>query len=264
MSKVYFGNLDPHITERELEDECMRFGKIYKLWLARKPPGFAFVDFEDSRDAEDCVRKLDGKLQRLFRSCTEMLPLLSALVDSSPTPHSPVPSSSHATWCLCLFQAGLDPMPQESSKKDLEVVVDAEVEEEEVADAVGTWPATIVARLATWPGTAGNLVVVEEVVVEEEEDTEGIAAAAPLAVDAAAARTDAQGAHVDVAALPLAHAALCVDPAAPLLVSVAPLLVSVVPLLVSVAPPPALAAPLPAPEAPAAPNKTSSQVHVQA
>eukprot|EP00798_Chlamydomonas_sp_ICE-L_P022960 gene22960-30146_t len=61
MSKVYLGNLDPKTTERELEDECMRFGRIYKLWIARNPPGFAFVDFEDARDAEDCVRKLDGR-----------------------------------------------------------------------------------------------------------------------------------------------------------------------------------------------------------
>eukprot|EP00798_Chlamydomonas_sp_ICE-L_P020577 gene20577-27372_t len=61
MSKIYLGNLDPRITEREVEDECSRFGKIFKLWIARNPPGFAFIDFEDARDAEDAVRKLDGR-----------------------------------------------------------------------------------------------------------------------------------------------------------------------------------------------------------
>lgn len=28
--------------------------------VARKPPGFAFIDFPDERDADDAVRKIDG------------------------------------------------------------------------------------------------------------------------------------------------------------------------------------------------------------
>jgi hypothetical protein len=30
------------------------------VWVARKPPGFAFIDFDDKRDAEDAIRDLDG------------------------------------------------------------------------------------------------------------------------------------------------------------------------------------------------------------
>eukprot|EP00195_Chlamydomonas_chlamydogama_P012254 CAMPEP_0202902028 /NCGR_PEP_ID=MMETSP1392-20130828/15934_1 /ASSEMBLY_ACC=CAM_ASM_000868 /TAXON_ID=225041 /ORGANISM="Chlamydomonas chlamydogama, Strain SAG 11-48b" /LENGTH=219 /DNA_ID=CAMNT_0049588707 /DNA_START=93 /DNA_END=754 /DNA_ORIENTATION=- len=59
-TKVYVGNLRPDCSERELDNEFGRFGRIYKIWVARKPPGFAFIDFEDYRDAEDAVRKLDG------------------------------------------------------------------------------------------------------------------------------------------------------------------------------------------------------------
>lgn len=32
------------------------------MWVARKPPGFAFVDFDDRRDAQDAIRELDGML----------------------------------------------------------------------------------------------------------------------------------------------------------------------------------------------------------
>lgn len=46
----------------QIEDAFNRFGRIRKVWVARRPPGFAFVEFEDSRDAEDAVKALDGTL----------------------------------------------------------------------------------------------------------------------------------------------------------------------------------------------------------
>ena len=30
------------------------------MWVAQNPPGFAFIEFEDERDADDAVRGLDG------------------------------------------------------------------------------------------------------------------------------------------------------------------------------------------------------------
>ena len=36
------------------------FGRIENIWVARNPPGFAFVTFSDPRDAEDAVRDKDG------------------------------------------------------------------------------------------------------------------------------------------------------------------------------------------------------------
>lgn len=30
------------------------------MWVARRPPGYAFVDFDDKRDAQDAIRELDG------------------------------------------------------------------------------------------------------------------------------------------------------------------------------------------------------------
>ncbi|CAN8229789.1 unnamed protein product [Cochlearia groenlandica] len=61
MSRVYVGNLDPRVTERELEDEFRVYGVIKSVWVARRPPGYAFLDFDDSRDARDAIRELDGK-----------------------------------------------------------------------------------------------------------------------------------------------------------------------------------------------------------
>uniref|UniRef100_A0A0E0NHM7 CCHC-type domain-containing protein n=1 Tax=Oryza rufipogon TaxID=4529 RepID=A0A0E0NHM7_ORYRU len=61
MARVYVGNLDPRVTAREIEDEFRVFGVLRSVWVARKPPGFAFIDFDDRRDAEDAIRDLDGK-----------------------------------------------------------------------------------------------------------------------------------------------------------------------------------------------------------
>ncbi|PAN06971.1 hypothetical protein GQ55_1G295900 [Panicum hallii var. hallii] len=61
MARVYVGNLDPRVTAREIEDEFRTFGVLRSVWVARKPPGFAFIDFDDRRDAQDAIRELDGK-----------------------------------------------------------------------------------------------------------------------------------------------------------------------------------------------------------
>ncbi|KAD7116477.1 hypothetical protein E3N88_03745 [Mikania micrantha] len=60
MSRVYVGNLDPRVSERELEDEFRVFGVLRNVWVARRPPGYAFVEFDDRRDALDAIRELDG------------------------------------------------------------------------------------------------------------------------------------------------------------------------------------------------------------
>ena len=52
----------------ELEREFAKFGSVKDVWVARNPPGFAFVEFDDYRDAEDAVRELNGSTC-LWRSC---------------------------------------------------------------------------------------------------------------------------------------------------------------------------------------------------
>jgi RNA recognition motif-containing protein len=41
--KVYVGGLNENVSKEELEDEFTKFGKLEQVWVARKPPGFAFV-----------------------------------------------------------------------------------------------------------------------------------------------------------------------------------------------------------------------------
>lgn len=58
--KVYVGNLGSSASKHEVESAFGKYGPLRNVWVARNPPGFAFVEFEDKRDAEDAVRSLDG------------------------------------------------------------------------------------------------------------------------------------------------------------------------------------------------------------
>lgn len=59
--KVYVGDLPRDVSEKELERVFREFGSVRSVWVARNPPGFAFVMFDDERDAEDAVKNLDGR-----------------------------------------------------------------------------------------------------------------------------------------------------------------------------------------------------------
>ena len=49
------------ISDTEIEDAFGKFGRIAKVWVARQPAGFAFVEYDDERDAEDAIKEMDGK-----------------------------------------------------------------------------------------------------------------------------------------------------------------------------------------------------------
>jgi arginine/serine-rich splicing factor 1/9 len=55
------GNLPPDARTKDLEDLFEKYGKINYVDLKnRKGPPFAFIEFEDPRDAEDAVDGRDG------------------------------------------------------------------------------------------------------------------------------------------------------------------------------------------------------------
>mmetsp|Transcript_8645 Transcript_8645/g.25961 ORF Transcript_8645/g.25961 Transcript_8645/m.25961 type:complete len:305 (+) Transcript_8645:177-1091(+) len=59
---VYVGNLPPDVKEKEVDDLFYKYGRIkfIDLKTPMRPPAFAFVEFEDPRDAEDAARGRDG------------------------------------------------------------------------------------------------------------------------------------------------------------------------------------------------------------
>lgn len=59
--KIYVGDLSTSSTKEDIEDAFSYYGSIRNVWVARNPPGFGFVEFEDRRDAEDAVRGFDGR-----------------------------------------------------------------------------------------------------------------------------------------------------------------------------------------------------------
>jgi len=59
--KVFLGNLSDRTEKRDIEDFLRGAGRINSVWLARSPPGFGFVVFDDPRDASDAVIDFDGR-----------------------------------------------------------------------------------------------------------------------------------------------------------------------------------------------------------
>jgi len=59
-TKLYIGGLDEKATSKDIEVVFSRFSSLGDIWIAKNPPGFAFVAFSDHQDAIDAVARLDG------------------------------------------------------------------------------------------------------------------------------------------------------------------------------------------------------------
>ncbi|KJP87167.1 hypothetical protein AK88_03214 [Plasmodium fragile] len=62
ISRIYVGNLPSHVTQRDVENEFRKYGNIQKCDVKKTVSGaaFAFIEFEDARDAADAIKEKDG------------------------------------------------------------------------------------------------------------------------------------------------------------------------------------------------------------
>ncbi|CEG36253.1 splicing factor [Plasmopara halstedii] len=62
MARVYVGNLPEIVRERDLSDMFERFGRLLSVQIKfpTRPPPFAFLTYEDERDASDAVRSMNN------------------------------------------------------------------------------------------------------------------------------------------------------------------------------------------------------------
>lgn len=62
LSRIYVGNLPPHVSAKELENEFRKYGTIVQCDVKKTVSGsaFAFIEFEDARDAADAIKEKDG------------------------------------------------------------------------------------------------------------------------------------------------------------------------------------------------------------
>ncbi|KAK2142262.1 hypothetical protein LSH36_979g01071 [Paralvinella palmiformis] len=58
--KLYVGALGRDTTKKDLEHAFGYYGQLVDVWMPRNSQGFAFVEFEDSRDAADALKSMDG------------------------------------------------------------------------------------------------------------------------------------------------------------------------------------------------------------
>jgi RNA recognition motif-containing protein len=56
--QIFIAKLSSNVREKDLEYEFRRYGTIRNVELKR---GYAFIEYENHRDAEEAIRDMDGR-----------------------------------------------------------------------------------------------------------------------------------------------------------------------------------------------------------
>ena len=83
--KIYVGG-NPEMEEDELRGLFAKHGTVEKVWIARSPPGFAFVWLTDERDVADAIKALDGAELGHVRTHSRIQPVSRILFISKKWP----------------------------------------------------------------------------------------------------------------------------------------------------------------------------------
>jgi arginine/serine-rich splicing factor 4/5/6 len=57
-AQIFIAKLDSSVREKDIDYEFRRYGNIKNILLKR---GFAFVEYEDQKDAEEAIKEMDGR-----------------------------------------------------------------------------------------------------------------------------------------------------------------------------------------------------------
>ncbi|KAL1430868.1 hypothetical protein MTO96_014726 [Rhipicephalus appendiculatus] len=60
MTRIFVGGLGDNMAKDDLEREFGKYGRLNQVWVAQNPPGFAFLEFDDDRDADEAIRNMNG------------------------------------------------------------------------------------------------------------------------------------------------------------------------------------------------------------
>jgi hypothetical protein len=72
--QIFIAKLSADVREKDLDYEFRRFGTIRNIQLKR---GYAFIEYDDYKDAEDAIKEMDG---RKFEGCRIVVQQASKII----------------------------------------------------------------------------------------------------------------------------------------------------------------------------------------
>lgn len=110
--KVYVGDLGNNASKPELEDAFSYYGPLRNVWVARNPPGFAFVEFEDARDAEDAVSFFENMPSLYNYNIFYINRIYNPLNKNSAAVHPRFENQNQPRWTVASWAVGRDAQPR--------------------------------------------------------------------------------------------------------------------------------------------------------
>ncbi len=59
--RLHVADISENVTEQDLQKAFGKYGVIEEIWLAKNPPCFAFIVFQNKSEADDAQREMDGR-----------------------------------------------------------------------------------------------------------------------------------------------------------------------------------------------------------